>query len=227
MQISGVYCTTLQRKLKPSSRTVHSDGEKMGKLIVACLVVLALGVALRIHKSWRTICTLRQHADTSWRRLSKLLSDRHLVISHLVDAVESERGRGAETAALSTATARAESYLNSVTRDSSKMVNTNTVSEHQMTVTQTLQRILEVAESNPELGSQQSIAGCLAGIATVNDEIQLALAAYNDSAITYTTHVNTSSGAMIARITRCNATYRLVDWTTNASSTDHAMPTTV
>lgn len=138
-------------------------------------------VAVNATRLNRFIADLSRLCDESWDELKRQLLNRHLIVSHLIDALPdssmqsslssgNERAR-ATLATLDPATATQASYV--------KLAN------HQREFQWALHDAMVYLDSNSSLAGQKTVVACVHGIQESNQSIKQAKSTYNTAAIAY------------------------------------------
>lgn len=189
----------------------------MDKIFLTLFIIGSAALLIYLSLIWRTIRTLSAKADESWQQLLGLLSERHGVILLLTDAIGSFSGEDPGTMALATATERAKSHLSALERSIPNLDGLS-VAEHQTRVRESLDNVTLMIESDPSLSNHKPVAGCLQGVTELTEKVKLALLAYNDAAITYTSYVNSWDVSQLTKLTKAPRSYQLLDWVPTSSS---------
>jgi hypothetical protein len=164
----------------------------------------------------RTLRTLDRHAAAAWAQLTSLLDQRHLVISHLVDAAEDLLGD--QTCDLADACQAARATLQSPGQWA--VPNVDLIAERERGLQQELDRLTEMIADRVDLGTREAINSCLAGLSRLNEQTKVAHVTYNDAAITHTTFVNTKLASLLHRLTHSRTRYPMIDWFSSSSSSE-------
>lgn len=196
----------------------------MGNLIIFCSTLAVIGSTFVFIKTFYTLDSLCQRTESAWAQLTSSLADRHLVISHLVDAISPSLDARGEISELSSACDQAQSCLGAIQSESLSPANVDSVADSQLRLCEALETVLAMIERNEKVKALETVQGCLRGIETADEKTGYARVAYNDAAITHRTFVSTKLPSLIAQRTRGQREYWLIDWSPQASSINQPSP---
>ena len=132
------------------------------------VVAIAIAVVAWLLLTYNRLVRLRQFCRESWATVDTELKRRHDLIPNLVAAVQSYAQH--EAAALTAATAARHAAAAATPRE---------VAAHEEPLVTGTQRLLAIAESNPQLKASTNFFALQADLADTEDRIQAARRLYN------------------------------------------------
>lgn len=155
------------------------------------LLVAAFGVLL-LQRTRRAVRLLRGRTVTELNQLKSRLSVRHLIISHLVDALPTTFPWHVDREEITAALRRAEQSLGQIDPESPQDSSICTFSSREQILTVLIEQVTNRIEGDDAVGSIESVAACMQGLNRARGEIIESLSTYNTAATAYSTYLESS-----------------------------------
>ena len=161
------------------------------------LVILVLaGVGWLIYEPLRSARSMRQRCSEELHHLKALVTNRHLIFSHLLDVIPRRQESSIGRRKLQRRLHQAEKALEMVDPDNPSPATLRAMEDQEQCLMSVVFETKLSLDSLDSDGPAQAFQGCLDGLDKVSQEIRDSASTYNAAAITYTTFV---AGSFIAR----------------------------
>ena len=173
--------------------------------------MLAAG-AFTFRNAYRTLRILRDRTNNAWAELRALLADRHLVVTHLIDATEQRLSGRSKLGLLEWAHKQAQVCLEKASEDLLTAADLDAISQSERRLSEILGKTMTVLHTHRGVAHAGPIRGCVEGIQSLERKLLLARVAYNDAATTYTAYASSAPISWITRLLDYQESYQLIDW---------------
>jgi hypothetical protein len=152
--------------------------------------------------------TLEQRCGSELRQLKSLLSNRHLIVSHLADSIPAKLDGLFERRRFEEQLLSAEKGLQALDADNPDLDDLRAVQWNEQSLAELINELVESLEATDAATQIQTVAGCMTGLEKKTSEIRDALATYNAAAITYSSFLGSS---LVARLKRLPCRFEVLD----------------
>ena len=170
----------------------------MGHLVIV-IVVLGLGLAYSLQKTWREVRSLRDRSATELAQLHSYLAGRHLIVSHLSDSLPESFDGHFDREQLVQAREQAERALHAIDPAWPIASEVRVFAGHEQDLLQWIENLTGKIEEVESVRDIQPVSGCLAGLKESNKKIDVAISTYNAAAITYNTYLERPVASLLSR----------------------------
>ncbi len=178
--------------------------------------MVAIGVAMML-LTHRKLRVLDRKARDGWESIHGLLSERQLVASALLDSLNHVHGESMLSERLGDAIKQASHCLQGVS-ETNLPHEVDEVCDSQRDLCAAIDSAVGKL-SQPGVASQHdSIGGCLKGIESIEERIQIARVGFNDAATTYVVFANSTFASLVAKLSNGRTQLHLLDWDPAPSS---------
>jgi hypothetical protein len=176
-------------------------------LLVGGFVLMAASLLRVIVRDIRWARRLRQHVIDELTQLKSLLSQRHLILSHLIDRIPNRLCDVVDRKTLESRLERARTVLSTLDPIDPKLADLRTLSDSEQRLFELVNDMLDTLNSTQAEQPSDALSACLDGLEKSTHQVLTSMATYNSAAITFRSFVQASA---IAR--RCiQGGYEILD----------------
>lgn len=182
-----------------------------GMTIAICgslLILVGLVAGLLFYNHLCSARTIQQRCGSELRQLKTLLSNRHLIASHLADSVPAKLDGVFERRQFEEKLSLAEKGLQTLDAENPNLDDIRTLQHNEQSLAELIDDLMESLEATDSASQIQAVAGCLNGLEKKTSEIRDALSTYNAAAITCSGFVGSS---LVARFRRLQCQFEVLD----------------
>ena len=172
-----------------------------------------------LQKRRGVVRSYHQRCTTELRTLFTLLSHRHLIVSHFLDAVPNERDRFFDRQDLEESCHNAVRQLEEIDPLEPTGTELQSLGDSERRLFDLVADLVDQVNQSDELLANESISACLDGLKESQSKIENSLSIYNASAITYDIYLKTRWRTLIAENVVNEAEFCQFVWGSNHSET--------
>lgn len=179
-----------------------------GWLAFGLAVLLAIVFAISVRNLGRLVSNLSNHCDQQWGELKGHLVNRHLIISHLVDALPPSN----QNKYLRDSSAEASDALKRLDTETATSQQYSDIAISQRQFQWQLHDVLTSIDKDSPLRKQTAIASCLDGLQKVDREIKQAKSGYNTAACAFIAASDWRVTRLLTLLGHRHRTYRDIEF---------------
>jgi hypothetical protein len=186
------------------------------------MVVVALPVAFILFRCWRSVGWLHLRNVVEMKQLHALLTERHLIVSHLLDALPPRFNQSFDRDGFCKTQQAAESLLKQIDPTQPRTSEFRRHAQLENDLNCMLENLIAGIAADKTVCQLQPVVGCLKGLESSTKRIHQAVSIYNASAITLATCLESRLAGMVADLSGKRREFCLFEWgdDTSAISTD-------
>ncbi len=177
-------------------------------MLIGLLVLSGLVAGLLLCTALRSARTLEQRCAKELRHLMSLLSNRHLIVSHLADSIPASLDGLFEQRRFAKRLSRAEECVQSLDPDHPELAQLQALENNEQSLIELIDDLRDAIEVTESALRIQAVSGCLDGLDKKTCEVRDALSTYNAAAITYSSFLSSS---LVARFQKLQSRYEILD----------------
>lgn len=184
----------------------------MGNLVALLSFLFIIVTAVSLRTICRSITILCDHSRDAWNRLCTQLLSRHLIVTHLIDALPASFHQSLDCRRLNEVSFQAETALRAFDPESPTRTKMEAISYSQDLFEHSLKHLTGQIKDDEAVCESKSVSACMAGLKATERKIHDAKSVYNAAVITYNSQLESPVALLLANWCCRNRDYHIVEF---------------